>query len=413
MPLPNKVFSRQETFFLQDESSYGIIPNSTGTATVANANACAMIQFKMNRTTDSLVRKDKTGSRTMTAGVAGRQIAAWNSNMSLVTSGTAGTAPDSNPILKSLFGAAPTAKSVTASISAATNATPISVTSASHGFTDYDCVNVTGVVGNTAANGLWCIHVVDANTFTLLGSVGNAAYTSGGTANGTALVYSPTDAQLSFTGWSFRAPSTAVQRAIFGAVAKSATFNLGEDIATWQSTGDAEWMTDNLNFASQSGVELGGLTAFPTAPSSPVINGNGIAGFTGRAVLSGNTIARIKTAQIKYGSGLDLPRDLFGSAFTDAPEADARAITTNLQMYEDDSAAQAALELAAIRKTKLDFIYQVGTVPGSTYFMVLRGIEMASPDRDDSGRAFSMNYGDSQAFGSSLTAFNEMRLWAI
>lgn len=37
------------------------------------------------------------------------------------------------------------------------------------------------VGGNTNANGAWVISVIDANTFSLLGSSGNAAYTSGGT----------------------------------------------------------------------------------------------------------------------------------------------------------------------------------------------------------------------------------------
>lgn len=413
MPLTNKVFSRTELFFLQMESTYGIIPNTAGTATVAATNACSMIQFKMNRTTDPLVRKDKTGSRSMTAGVAGRQIGSWNSNMSLVTNGTAGVVPDADPIFQSLFGAASTSKTGTATITGASNATPIVITATAHGFASYDCVNITGVAGNTAANGLWCIIVVDANSFNLIGSVGTAAYTSGGTANRTSVVYIPTDQQPSFTGWSFRQPSTAVQRAVFGCVSQQATFNLGEDIATWQANGPSMWMTDSVNFANQSGPELGGLTAFPVSPTNPVVNGAGIAGFKGRVALNGTTIARIRTAQIKYGSGLDLPRDLFGSAFTDQPEADARQVFVQFNMYEDDSASQAALELAAMRKQQIDIIIQVGTVPGSAYFMVLRGVELASPDRDDSQRAFTMAYGDSQAFGSGVTAFNEMRLWAI
>lgn len=413
MPLPNKVMSRQETFFLQVESSFGVIPNTTGTATVAASNACAMIQFKMNRTTDPIVRKDKTGSRTMPAGVPGRQIAVWSTNMSLVTNGVAGVVPDCDPIFQSLFGAASTAMSGTKTITAASNASPISVTAATHGYSEYDCINVTGVTGNTAANGLWSIHVVDANTFTLLGSTGNAAYVSGGSANKTAVQYIPTDAQPSFTGWSFRSPSTAVQRAIFGCIAQQGTFNLGEDIATWQASGMAEWLVDQKNFGNFSGTELGGLTAFPAIPASPVTNGNGIPGFKGAAVLNGSLVSRIRTAQVKYGSGLDLPRDLFGSAFSDSPEADSRQIAVAFNAYEDDSAGQAALELAAIRKTSVDFVFQVGVVPGSAYFMVIRGIQLATPERDDGQRAFTQSYGDSPAYGSGIAAFNEMRLWAI
>lgn len=71
-------------------------------------------------------------------------------------------------------------------ITAASNATPIVITSASHGYTNGDIVLVGAVAGNLAANGIWKIANVAANTFELtdpvLGTnvVGSAAYTSGG-----------------------------------------------------------------------------------------------------------------------------------------------------------------------------------------------------------------------------------------
>ncbi len=67
------------------------------------------------------------------------------------------------------------------SVSGATNATPIVITtSTAHGLTTGDEVVISGVVGNTAANGLWKITVLTTTTFELDGSTGNGAYTSGG-----------------------------------------------------------------------------------------------------------------------------------------------------------------------------------------------------------------------------------------
>lgn len=67
-------------------------------------------------------------------------------------------------------------------ITAATNASPIAITtSAAHGLKTDDWVNVDDVAGNTAALGLWRITVTSTTAFTLNGSTGNAAYTSGGT----------------------------------------------------------------------------------------------------------------------------------------------------------------------------------------------------------------------------------------
>ena len=72
------------------------------------------------------------------------------------------------------------------SITNATNATPIAITtSEAHGFYSGCLVTIAGVLGNTAANGAdWPVTVVDATTFTLDGSVGNGAYTDGGTWTG-------------------------------------------------------------------------------------------------------------------------------------------------------------------------------------------------------------------------------------
>ena len=73
-----------------------------------------------------------------------------------------------------------------ASITGATNASPIVVTSASHSFKENAVVLISGVQGNTAANGVWRATNVAANTFELYdisgnASVGNGAYTTGGT----------------------------------------------------------------------------------------------------------------------------------------------------------------------------------------------------------------------------------------
>jgi hypothetical protein len=65
-------------------------------------------------------------------------------------------------------------------ITGATNASPIVITSAGHGLLTGMRVTVSGVLGNTNANGSWTVTVIDANTFSLQGSTGNGTYTGGG-----------------------------------------------------------------------------------------------------------------------------------------------------------------------------------------------------------------------------------------
>ncbi len=66
-------------------------------------------------------------------------------------------------------------------ISTATNASPIVVTtSSSHGLSTGDVVTILGALGNTAANGLWKVTVVNATQFSLDSSTGNGSYSGGG-----------------------------------------------------------------------------------------------------------------------------------------------------------------------------------------------------------------------------------------
>lgn len=96
--------------------------------------------------------------------------------------------PDATPQFKVLGqnglvanGSGSAASAEAAAITGATNATPIVITSNAHSVVTGQGVTVGSVGGNTAANGNFIATYIDANTFSLVGSAGNGAYTSGGT----------------------------------------------------------------------------------------------------------------------------------------------------------------------------------------------------------------------------------------
>ena len=68
-----------------------------------------------------------------------------------------------------------------ASITGATEADPIVITSTAHGLATKDVVNISGVLGNATANGTFRVTKVDANNFALDNTSGSGSYTSGGT----------------------------------------------------------------------------------------------------------------------------------------------------------------------------------------------------------------------------------------
>ncbi len=67
-----------------------------------------------------------------------------------------------------------------ATITGATNASPIVITAEAHGYESGDTVDVYGVTGTKSANGTWTITVVDAGRFSLNGSAGDGEYAGGG-----------------------------------------------------------------------------------------------------------------------------------------------------------------------------------------------------------------------------------------
>lgn len=73
------------------------------------------------------------------------------------------------------------ASSTVYTITGASNANPIVIDCAAHGLTTGNVVNISGIKGNTAANGTWTIIVLNVDQFSLTGSVGNAMYLGNGT----------------------------------------------------------------------------------------------------------------------------------------------------------------------------------------------------------------------------------------
>jgi hypothetical protein len=279
--------ARNERLFLQDQSAIRTIPNSSGTATVAGSDACRFIRASFDNDIALIDRPDKTGTRTATAGTAGRKFSRWSVEASLVTSGAAGTVPDWDPILKALMGQAGSVGSGSVSIVSTTNAAPIAVTATAHGLSTGDSVFISGA-DDSAANGAWIVNVSDANTFTLIGSTGTSVGGANGTVSKVNVAYSLSDSILSFAGWSFRTPSGLAQRCSFGNVVQECTFTLGEDVPRWVANGEGIWTLDSIHYSSADTVQQGGLSAFPSEPGSPTTAGGLIPGFIGRIVVNGN-----------------------------------------------------------------------------------------------------------------------------
>lgn len=213
---------------------------------------------------------------------------------------------------------------------------------------------------------------------------------------------------VTFSMASYRQPSTVNQRIAFGCTVDEATFNVGQDIAEWTATGESKFVLESDYFSSASTEEKGGLGGFPSEPGSPVTNGGIIAGFTGSVSMGGTSIARLRTAVIKVKPQNVLIKDTFGHYLPDDTAGDVRIVTVVPTLYEEDVAGVQALHTAAITKAPLDMSFTIGTVAGSIVNFALKNVQLMATQYDDSGLRYSNSFGESRAFGTSITSKDEI-----
>jgi len=124
------------------------------------------------------------------------------------------------------------ATAISLTISTSTNATPIAVTtSAAHSLVTGDLIYISGVTGNTNANGLYTITVTSTTTFTLDGSTGNGTHGGSGVVKHKAATIGAPEDQVAYAAsiLLLRYISRR-QRAMYGAEAATPWDQLRADI---------------------------------------------------------------------------------------------------------------------------------------------------------------------------------------
>ena len=174
-------------------------------------------------------------------------------------------------------------------VTGASNASPIVITCASHSISTNDLVHVTAVQGNTSANGQWAATFIDSTHFSLQGSSGNGAWTSGGSVQ--SLAVGPTfavpqdsvdleNASSVNVPFNALADRTAFIAGATGGYKIANIFQAGvnnDSLAVWSTlTGVLNvYATTGVAIASISGLLLNDYVDITLSTTALVVNTNG------------------------------------------------------------------------------------------------------------------------------------------
>ena len=410
--MPNFHEGRLDRLYLQAQTSLMTIPNSSGAATLAVANYARYKSFSLVSKVSTLTREDNTGSRTGTPGTKSIETAEWSGDFSLACGPTAGSTPPHDPIIRAIFGAAPTSVTGSGAVTGASNATPIVITQAAHGKANGDAVFISGVLGNDAANGAWVIANVTTNTYELVGSAGNGAYTSGGTASFVSKRYDFSSSVLSFVAGIFNPRTTLMQWLGYGLFPASAKFEYGGvRNAMCTASGQGVRAIDSDTFSGLTLAQAGQITTFPVEPTGTLpVDSGAITAHFGGLIIGGKSVPCVATAALDINTGLSFgtPPCLDESTFNRLG-GDERTVGVNLQLIDSDVQGAKDLYAASKSKAQIDLVLRMGNTNPGTVLALARNCQFDHQGGDGDKREVKRSF-QGRAYGPTNNN-DELTLW--
>lgn len=284
-----------------------------------------------------------TGTRSEQPGVVGRKAATWEiRGMPVIPSGTAGTIPDMDIILQNIF--------------------------------------------SQAAYG------TGTKTYSWIPQSG------------------PTTPDITFLPFSLlgfsHGSTTLTALALWSCMVERAVFHYNGLFLTVDLSGFAGYIADSVGFAALDVQGQGGLSAFPTEPSSPTVNGQPIAGFgTGylSTVDSQALALKTKSLDITIETGHQPVGGLLGSPYSFPRAGGARRVSFATTFLDDDSTQLNDIKTKAdTDNVTIAASFQAGTVAGSIFTMTLSTIQPNAFNLRDNNDMVDMALEESYAHASAI-----------
>ncbi len=230
----------------------------------------------------------------------------------------------------------------------------------------------------------------------------------------TSVTYSLADALFYLAIWDFmNLVPNATQKCCFNSLVQKFEAAFGGDVPTFSFSGEGSWVYDNDQAADGTTptAAKGGLTAWPSVPSSPVVNGTFPQGFKVTATIDSNAYTNIVSGKV----ALSVMRELLKTGNTEFATAGVpgdRLVNLDWSMADNDSANLRTLKQKAFTRTPVNATFVIGTVAGNIWTHQLNNIIVPKPTYSAQGTRRVVNFSGAVAYPSSISAKDQYTLKA-
>lgn len=346
------------------ESSFGQVPP------IAATNRLPAVELQAHQQLQQFARRDKTGTRTFWgSSPLGRRTTAFSISTYLAAWDGV-NAPGYGPLLEAACGGAPiqTNQLVIANMS-----DPLHLVTASpHGLQ-------AGAGLSQGSEVRFVASVV--NDVTILLNAPFSAGVSSGSLFSTCLNYSLANTLPSVSVFDYWDPANAIDRIITGGTVDALTISLNGAFHEMNFAGLAANLLDSQSFVAGTA----GLLTFPNEPTVGVFDYSVVPGHLGEAWLgvTAQQMFSITQATIQLKNNLVSRNVEFGSVYPSSIAAGPRDVSVSFSLFADDSSTVKALYVAAVQRTPISIMFQLGQQQGQMMGVYLPSVELEMPQYDE------------------------------
>jgi hypothetical protein len=345
--MPTFSSSRDRVLYAQLMTDARTVPNTAGTWTTTGVQKVRFNTFSLAANNAVNSPTYKTGKRSRLIGVRGRQSGTWSLQKPFFPSGTAGTRPDDDPILTSIFGA---------------TGTVVAATSVTYNLTDTLNFLLLPLYNKTPGASS------PTNTYVLGGVAQSVKFTGGG----------------NFLNYEISGISVGVGDSINFASYTGGDALLKGTLTTYPAE-PAPTTNGNVitGFGSGAGFSIGGSAL---------------------AEVRG-------TVDITVNLGVEPIADAINDPYTVGFVGGERDVMlSNITCIDSDGSVLNSLKQASFSKTPQTISMVFGSVAGSIVTFNLNNVQVGGMTWQESGSALNIQFGQSDAHASSTTVTDEFTI---